>query len=125
MQIIIVCPDQRIAEISRVFTERVVIDAESKGFHIFNHKYGGGTGVSLIEGMNLQNIRCKLSKVIYRCFNRHSLIRKLLFGGKIIVQSFFNAVPIRINYGIAVQHPLFLDDVILLDLIGVVKYALK
>ena len=44
MQIIIVCPDQCIAEIPRVFTERIVIDAESKGFHIFNHKHGGGTG---------------------------------------------------------------------------------
>ena len=31
LQIIIVCPDQRIAEIPRVFTERIVIDAEPKG----------------------------------------------------------------------------------------------
>ena len=53
------------------------------------------------------------------------LIRKLLFGGEIIVQSFFNAVPIRINYGIAVQHPLFFCDVVLPDLSGVVEYALK
>ena len=125
LQIIIVCPDQRVAEIPRVFAERIVIDAESEGFHIFNHKHGGGTGVSLTEGVNLPNIRCKLCKVLYRCFNRQSLIRKLLFGGKIIVQSFFNAVPIRINYGISVQHPLFLGNVILPDLTGVVEYALK
>ena len=125
LQIIIVCPDQCVAEIPGVFTERIVIDAEPKGFHIFNHKYGGGTGVSLAEGMDLPNIRCKLCEVLYRCFNRQSLIRKLFFGGEIIVQSFFNAVPIRIDHGIAAQHPLFLCDVILPNLSGVVKYALK
>lgn len=47
LQIIIVCPDQRIAEIPRVFTERIVIDAEPKGFYILDHKHGGGTGISL------------------------------------------------------------------------------
>ena len=125
LQIIIVCPDQRIAEIPRVFTERIVIDAEPKGFYILDHKHGGGTGISLAERVNLPNIRCKLCKVLYRCFNRQPLIRKLLFGGKIIIQRFFNAVPIRINYGIAVQHPLFLGDVILPDLTGVVEYALN
>ena len=125
LQIIIVCPDQRVAEIPGVFAERIVIDAESKGFHILYHKNGGGTGVSLAEGVNLPNIRCKLCKVLYRCFNRQPLIRKLLFGGKIIIQRFFNAVPIRINYGVAVQYPPFLGDVILPDLTGVVEYALK
>jgi len=77
LQIIIVCPDQRIAEIPGVFTERIVIDAETKGFHIVNHKNGGGTGISLAEGMNLPNIRCKLCKELYRCFNRQSLIAHL------------------------------------------------
>ena len=87
LQIIIVCPDQCIAEIPGVFTERIVIDTEAKGFHIFNHKHGGGSCVAFAEGMNLPNIRCKLCKVLYRCFNRQSLIRKLLFGGEIILIS--------------------------------------
>lgn len=125
LQIIIVCPDQCIAEIPGVFTERIVIDAEAKGFHIFDHKNSSCAGISLAEGVNLPNIRCKLCKVLYRCFNRQPLIRKLLFGGEIIIQRFSNAVPIRINYGIAVQHPLFLGDVILPDLSGVVEHTLE
>lgn len=63
LQIIIVCPDQRVAEIPGVFAERIVIDTESEGFHILDHKHGGGTGVSLTEGVDLPNIRCKLCKV--------------------------------------------------------------
>ena len=41
LQIIIVCPDQRVAEIPRVFTERIVIDAESKGCLLYTSNSRG------------------------------------------------------------------------------------
>lgn len=88
LNIVIVSSHQCIAEIPRVLAKHIVIDAEPKGFHIFNHKNGGGSRITLAEGMNLPNVRCKLCKVLYCCFNRQPLIRKLLFCGEIIVQSF-------------------------------------
>ena len=125
LQIVIVCSNQCIAEIPRVFTERIVIGTEPKGFHILNHKHGGGSCVPLAEGMNLPNVRCKFCKVPYRCFNRQSLIGKLFFGGKIIIQSIFYTVKICIDNCFAVQYPFLFGNVVLSDLSGVVKYALK
>ena len=104
LQIIIVCPDQCIAEIPGVFAERIVVDTEAKGFHIFNHKHGGGSCISLAEGVNLPNIRRKLCKVLNRCFNRQTLIRKLLFGGKVIIQGVLDAVKISVNNRCSVQY---------------------
>ena len=105
LQIVIVCTNQCITEIPRVFTERIVIDTEPKSFHILNHKHGGGSCVTLAEGMNLPNIRCKFCKVFHRCFNRQSLIGKLFFGGKIIIQSIFYAAPISVDNRFSVQYP--------------------
>lgn len=125
LQIVIVCSNQCITEIPRVFTERIVIDTEPKGFHVLNHKHGGGSCVTLAEGMNLSNIRCKLYKVLHRRFHGQSLIGKLFFGGKIIIQRIFYAIKISIDNCFAVQYPFFFGNVILADLSGVVKYTLK
>ena len=125
MQIIIVCTNQCVAEIPRVFTERIVIDAEPKGFHILNHKHGGGSCVTLAKGMNLPNIRCKFCKVFHRRFNRQSLIGEQLFGGKIIIQRVFYAAPISVDNRFAVQYPFLFGNVILTDLSCVVKYTLE
>ena len=105
LQIVIVCSDQCIAEIPRVFTERIVVDTEPKGFHVLNHKHGGGSCVTLSERVNLPNIRCKFCKVLHRCFNRQSLIGELLFGGKNIIQSIFYAAPISVDNRFSVQYP--------------------
>ena len=125
LQIVIVCPNQCITEIPRVFTESIVIDMETKSFHILNHKHGGCSCVTLAKGMNLPNVRCKLCKMLHRCFNRQPLIRKLLFGGKIIIQSIFYAVKISVDNRFAVQYPFFFGNVILTDLSGVVKISSK
>ena len=125
MQIVIVCSNQCVAEIPRVFTERIVIDTEPKGFHILNHKHGGGSCVSLAERVNLPNIRCEFCKVLHRCFNRQSLIGELFFGGKIIIQRVLYAVEISINNRFAVQYPFLFGNVILTDLSCVIKYAFK
>lgn len=125
LQIVIVCTNQCITEIPRVLTERIVIDAEPKGFHILNHKHGGGSCVTLAKGMNLPNIRCEFCKVLHRCFNRQSLIGELFFGGKIIIQRVFYAAPISIDNRFAVQYPFLFGNVILTYLPGMIEYALK
>ena len=125
LQIVIICTNQCVTEIPRILTERIVIDTEPKGFHILNHKHGGGSCVAFAEGMNLPNIRCKFCKVLHRRFNRQSLIGKLFFGGKIIIQRVFYAVKISVDNRFAVQYPFLFGNVILTDLSGVVKYALK
>ena len=125
LQIVIVCSNQCVAEIPRVFTERIVIDTEPKGFHILNHKHGGGTGVSFTEGMDLPNIRGEFRQVLHRRIYGQALIGELFFGGKIVIQRILDTVPIRIGHGIAVQHPLFLGDVVLPNLSGVTEHALK
>ena len=112
LQIVIVCSNQCVAEVPRVFTERIVIDTEPKGFHILNHKHGGGSCVALAERVNLPNIRCKFCKVFHRRFNRQSLIGKLFFGGKIIIQSIFYTVKICIDNCFAAQYPFFFGNVI-------------
>ena len=125
LQIVIVCSNQCVAEIPRVFTERIVIDTEPKGFHILNHKHGGCSCVALTEGMNLPNVRCKFCKMLYRRFNRQPLIGKLFFGGKIIIQRVFYAVKISIDNRFVVQYPFLFGNVILTDLPGVVKISSK
>ena len=125
LQIIVICTNQCIAKIPRIFFECVIVYAKAECFHIFYHKYGSRTGVSLAERVNLPNIRSKFSQMLYSRINRQTLIRKLLFGGKIIVQSFLNTVPIRINNSVAVQYPLFLCNVVLPDLSCVTEHALE
>ena len=61
LQVIIISTNQSVAEIPRIFLECVVIYAEAECFHIFYHKYGSSTGVSLAERVNLPNIRSKFS----------------------------------------------------------------
>ena len=85
MQIVIVCSDQCIVKIQRVYTKRIVIDTQPEGFHVFYHKHGCGSCIALTEGVDLPNIRCKFCKVLYRRFNRQPLISELLFRRKIIV----------------------------------------
>ena len=125
LQIVIICTNQCVTEIPRILTERIVIDTEPKGFHILNHKHGGGSCITLAERVNLPNIRCKFCKVLHRGFHRQSLIGELFFGGKIIIQRVFYAVKISVDNSFSVQYPFLFGNVILTYLSGVVKYALK
>ena len=125
LQVIVICTNQSVAEIPRIFLECVVVYAKAECFHIFYHKYGSCTVVSLAERVNLPNIRSKSCQMLYSRINRQTLLRKLFFGWKIIVQGFLNTVPIRIDNSIAVQKPLFLCDIVLPDLSCVTEYALK
>ena len=61
LQVIIISTNQSVAEIPRIFLECVVIYAEAECFHIFYHKYGSRTGVSLAERVNLPYIGSKFS----------------------------------------------------------------
>lgn len=63
--------------------------------------------------------------MFHRCIYGQALIGELLFGGKIIIQRILDTVPVRIDYGVAVQYPLFLSDVILPNLSGVTEHTLK
>ena len=54
-----------------------------------------------------------------------TLIGKLFFSGKIVIQRILDTVPVRIGHGIAVQHPLFLGDVVLPNLSRVTEHAFK
>ena len=63
--------------------------------------------------------------MLHRCVNRQPIIRELLFGSEVLIQRISDTVPIRIDYGVAVQHPLFLGDIVLPYLTGAVKYTLK
>ena len=92
---------------------------------ILNHKHGGGSCVPLAEGMNPPNVRCKFCKVLYRRFHGQSLIGKLFFGGKIIIQSIFYVIEIGVDNRFAIQYPFFFRNVILSYLSGVVKYTLE
>ena len=105
LQIVIVCTNQCVTEIPRVFTERIVIDTEPKSFHVLNHKHGGGSCVTLAEGMNLPNIRSKLSKMFYAAFYRQALIRILFLRSKIIIKRIFDTVPRCVGNSITFQHP--------------------
>lgn len=104
LQVIIICTNQCITKIPRIFLECVVIYAKAECFHILNHKHGGVSCVTLAEGVNLPNIRCKLCKVLYRRFNRQSLIREILFSGKVIIQGILDAVKISVNNRCSVQY---------------------
>ncbi|CDD64884.1 uncharacterized protein BN614_00848 [Firmicutes bacterium CAG:341] len=125
MQVIVISTNQSVAEIPRIFFECVVVYAKAECFHIFYHKYGSSTGVSLAERVNLPNIRSKFCQMLYSRINRQALVRKLFFGCKVIIQGFLNTVPIRIGNRIAVQNPLFLCDVVLPDLSCVTEHALE
>ena len=63
--------------------------------------------------------------MLHRCIYRQNLIGELFFGGKIVIQRILDTVPVRIDYGVAVQHPLFLGDVVLSNLSRVTEHALK
>ena len=63
--------------------------------------------------------------MLYSFIYGQTLIGKLLFGRKIVIQSFLNTVPIRIGNSIAVQNPLFLCDVVLPDLSCMTEYAFE
>lgn len=63
--------------------------------------------------------------VLHRRIYGQALIGELFFGGKIVIQRILDTVPIRIDYGVAVQHPLFLGDVVLPNLPGVTEHAFK
>lgn len=85
LQIVIIRSNKCVAEIPGVFTEGIVIHTETEGFHILNHKHGGGSRIALPKGMNLPNIRGKFGKMLYRCLHRQSLVGELLFVSKVIV----------------------------------------
>ena len=63
--------------------------------------------------------------MLHRRIYGQALIGELFFSGKIIIQRILDTVPVRIDYGVAVQHPLFLGDVILPNLSGVTEHTLK
>ena len=63
--------------------------------------------------------------MLHRCIYGQALIGELLFSGKIVIQRILDTVPVRIDYGIAVQYPLFLSDVVLPNLPGVTEHTLK
>ena len=107
------------------FFKGVVVHTKAEGFHILDHKNGGGTGVSLAEGMNLPNVRSEFRQVLHRRIYGQALIGELFFIGKIVIQRVFDTVPVRIDHGVAVQHPLFLGDVVLQNLSGVTEHAFK
>ena len=63
--------------------------------------------------------------MLHRRIYGQALIGELFFGGKIVIQRILDTVPVRIGHGIAVQHPLFLGDVVLTNLSRVTEHALK
>ena len=63
--------------------------------------------------------------MFHRRIYGQTLIGELFFGSKIVIQRILDTVPVRIGHGIAVQHPLFLSDVILPNLSGVTEHTLK
>ena len=63
--------------------------------------------------------------MLHRCIYGQTLIGKLFFSGKIVIQRILDTVPVRIGHGIAVQHPLFLGDVVLPNLSRVTEHAFK
>lgn len=125
LQIIVICTNQCITKISRIFLECIVVYAKAECFHIFHHKYGSCTGVSLAGRVNLLNIRSKFCQMLYSFIYSQTLIRKLFFGGKIIIQSIFYTVKISVDNRFAVQDPLFLCVVVLPDLSCVTEHALE
>ena len=56
LQIIIVRSHQSITEIPGVLLKSIIIDAEAKSFHVFNHKNSGCSGVAFAEWMDLPNV---------------------------------------------------------------------
>ena len=125
LQIVIVRSYERVTEIPRILLKGIVIHTETKGFHIFDHKDGGCSRVTLAKGMNLPDARCEFCEVSDGRFYRQTLVGKLLFGCKIVVQSVTNTIEIRVNYGIAVEYPFLLGDVVRSDLTCVLEYALE
>ena len=63
--------------------------------------------------------------MLHRRIYGQTLIGELFFSGKIVIQSILDTVPVRIDHGVAVQHPLFLGDAVLPNLSGVTEHALK
>lgn len=63
--------------------------------------------------------------MLHRRIYGQALIGELFFSGKIIIQRILDTAPIRIDHGVAVQHPLFLGDVVLPNLSGVTEHAFK
>ncbi len=63
--------------------------------------------------------------MLHRRIYGQALIGELFFSGKIIIQRILDTVPVRIDYGVAVQYPLFLSDVVLPNLSGVTEHTLK
>ena len=85
LQIIVICTNQCITKIPRIFLECIVVYAKAECFHIFYHKYGSCTVVSLAERVNLPNIRSKFCQMLYSFIYRQALIRKLFFGCKVVI----------------------------------------
>ena len=67
LQIRIVRSDQGVTEVPRILFKGVVVHTEAESFHIFDHKHGSGTGVSLAEGMDLPNVRGEFCQMLHRC----------------------------------------------------------
>lgn len=63
LQIIVICTNQSVAKIPRIFLECVVIYAKPECFYIFNYKHGSGTGIFLAERVNLPDIGSKFSQM--------------------------------------------------------------
>ena len=85
LQVIVISTNQSVAKIPRIFFECVVVYAKSECFHIFYHKHGSRTGVSLAEWVNLPNIGSKFCQMLYSFVNLQALIRKLFFGCKVVI----------------------------------------
>ena len=58
LQVVVVGTNQCVTEIPGVLFKGIVIHTETEGLHILDHKHGGGSGITLAEGVNLTDIRC-------------------------------------------------------------------
>ena len=125
LQISVVRSHQGVAKVPRIVFKGVIVYAKAEGFHIFDHKDSSGTSISLTEGMDLPNVGGEFRQMLHRCIYGQTFIGELFFIGKIVIQRILDTVPIRIGHGVAVQHPLFLGDVVLPNLPGVTEHAFK
>ena len=82
LQIVIICPDERIAKIPRIISEYLIAHTESEGLQIFNHEYGSRAGIALTERVNLPDTRNELGDMLDCLRSIQSGVRKCLSQGK-------------------------------------------
>ena len=109
-QIIIICPDQGITEIPRIFGKDIICYIKAQSTQILDKKHRCRSGITFSKYMNLLESRYKHCQMMDSRIHRKIFIRKLFLLREIIVKCCSQLCCTSVDYCRTVQHPSILKD---------------